>query len=82
VEIRAPPGAPFGEVVVQAVRSGPECEVRVSMHAAQVDVAHEWTRNQRPVLVEGSITSQQGRPLRIQGPDRVLPIDETMLKPS
>ncbi len=62
-------------------QSGPgrPCEVRVTLIAAEVDRAHQWAIAKRVVVVEGAVQSQRGRPLRILNPQRVLPVDETML---
>lgn len=79
VEIRMPPGDPFGEISIQTVRAGRPCEVRVRLKAEQVDRAHQWAVAKRAVLVEGAVQSQRGQPLRILTPRRVLPVDETML---
>ncbi len=79
VEIRMPPGDPFGEISIQTVRAGRPCEVRVTLIAAEVDRAHQWAIAKRVVVVEGAVQSQRGRPLRILNPQRVLPVDETML---
>lgn len=79
VEVRHIPNDPYGAVAVQTVRHGRQVEVRVRLNAAQLDPVHDWMRSARTIVIEGQIQKDPGRPLRIDYPSNVYPLDETFL---
>jgi hypothetical protein len=79
VEVRHVPEEPFGEVAVQTIRNGRAAEVRVRLNTSQLDSCHEWMRTARTVLVEGRVKRDPGKPLRIDTPSAIYPLDETYL---
>jgi hypothetical protein len=79
VEIRHVPNDPFGDISIQTMRRGRQAEVRVRIGEPQLTSAYDWARDGRPVLCEGTVTSLRGRPLRVEAPRRVQPLDEEYL---
>ena len=74
------PGDPFGEIGIDTVRKSRSCEVRVRLDSTTLDLAYEWARTERAILVEGDVRrGGAGKKLRIDSPTRVLPLDETFL---
>lgn len=74
------PGDPFGEIGVDTVRQNRSCEIRVRLDASTLDLAFEWARTERAILVEGDVRrGGPGQKLRIDSPTRVVPLDETFL---
>lgn len=74
------PGEEFGEVTVDTVRQNRNCDIVVRLDRQTLDLAYDWARNERAVLVEGKVTrGGPGRPLRIESPRQVMPLDETFL---
>lgn len=81
VEVRHVPRDPFGEVAIQTIRNGRPAEVRVRIREPEVADCLEWMRSARTVLVDGRIRRSPGRPLLIEQPLRLLPVDLTYLHP-
>jgi hypothetical protein len=79
VEVRHLPGDPFGEISVQTIRQGRPAEVRIRLTNQQLDPTHEWMRSARTIVVEGPIERIPGRPLRIERPTNIYPLDESYL---
>jgi hypothetical protein len=79
VEVRHEPNNPFGEISVQTVRRGRPTEVRVRLRADQVLETFNWARDGRSVVCEGRVRRTPGRPLMIDEPRRVQPLDQTYL---
>lgn len=79
VEVRHVPGDPFGAVAVQTVRHGRQVEVRVRLNEEQLDPTHDWMRTARTIVIEGQVQRDPGRPLRIDRPIGVYPLDQTFL---
>ncbi|MQA35302.1 hypothetical protein [Modestobacter roseus] len=79
VEVRHEPENPFGEISVQTVRRGRQTEVRVRLRAEQLLETFDWARDGRSVVCEGRVRRMPGRPLMIDEPRRVQPLDETYL---
>ncbi|WP_141437057.1 hypothetical protein [Blastococcus aggregatus] len=79
VEVRHEPDNPFGEISVQTVRRGRQTEVRVRLRAGQLLETFDWARDGRSVVCEGRVRRIPGRPLMIDEPRRVQPLDETYL---
>lgn len=79
VQVRFLPGDAFGEVSIQTIRSGRRVEVHVRVRERSVAEALEWMRSARTILAAGRIRRQAGRPLLIDDPSRLLPIEETYL---
>lgn len=79
VEVRHLPDDPFGEVALQTIRQGRQVEIRVRLTNEQLDPAHEWMRTARTIVVDGPIQRTPGRPLRIDSPTNIYPLDETYL---
>jgi hypothetical protein len=82
VEVRHVPGDLFGEVALQTMRQGRQVEIRVRLKSEQLDPTHEWMRTARTVVVDGPIQRVPGRPLRIDSPTNVYPLDESYLPTS
>lgn len=81
VEVRHEPGNPFGEISVQTIRRGRQTEVRVRLRADPLLETFDWARDGRSVVCEGRVRRIPGRPLMIDEPRRVQPLDETYLPP-
>lgn len=79
VEVRHLPNDPFGEVALQTFRQGRQVEIRVRLTSRQLDPTHEWMRTARTIVVDGPIQRIPGRPLRIDRPKSVYPLDENYL---
>lgn len=80
VVIMRRPGEPFGEIGIDTVRQNRSCELRVRLDSSTLDLAYEWARTERAILVEGDVRrGGTGQKLRIDSPVRVLPLDETFL---
>lgn len=79
VGIRHEPDAPRGEVSIQTVYRGRACEVRIIVPAETVRLANSWMPEQSIVLVEGRVRSLPGERLTVQEPQRLMPLDATML---
>jgi hypothetical protein len=79
VEVRHEPDNPFGQISVQTVRHGRPAEVKVTMRAEQLTDMYNWARDGRSVLCEGRVRRNPGRPLLIEAPVRVHPLDQTFL---
>lgn len=73
------PGDPYGEIGIDTVRQNRSCEVRVRLGGKSLDMAYEWARTERAILVEGEVRRGVGQKLRIDAPSRILPLDETFL---
>jgi hypothetical protein len=80
VGIRHEPDAPRGEVSIQTVYRGRACEVRIIVPANTVRLANGWMPEQTVILVEGRVRSLPGERLTVQEPQRVAPLDETLLR--
>jgi hypothetical protein len=77
------PGEPYGEIGIDTVRQNRSCEVRIRLDNATLDMAYEWARTERAILVEGDVgRGGAGRKLRIDSPTRIIPLDETFLPSS
>jgi hypothetical protein len=77
------PGEPYGEIGIDTVRQNRSCEVRIRLDNATLDMAYEWARTERAILVEGDVgRGGAGQKLRIDSPSRILPLDETFLPSS
>ena len=77
------PGEPYGEIGIDTVRQNRSCEVRIRLDNATLDMAYEWARTERAILVEGDVgRGGAGRKLRIDSPTRIVPLDETFLPSS
>jgi hypothetical protein len=79
VEVRHVPGDPFGEVALQTMRHGRPVEVRVRLGEQELDPTHDWMRTSRTIVVEGQVLRAPGRPLRVDQPTNVYPLDEAFL---
>ncbi|MCC9176785.1 hypothetical protein LOC57_03795 [Arthrobacter sp. zg-Y750] len=79
VQVRFLPGDAFGEVSIQTIRSGRRVEVHARIREPAVAEALEWMRSARTILAAGRIRRQAGKPLLIDEPTRLLPIEETYL---
>lgn len=79
VEVRHVSPDPSGTVALQTVRHGRPVEVRVRLTAAQLDATYEWMRTSRTIVVEGQVQRDPGKPLRIDQPVNIYPLDETFL---
>jgi hypothetical protein len=74
------PGEPHGEIGIDTVRQNRSCEVRIRLDGKRLDMAYEWARTERAILVEGDVRrGGPGQKLRIDNPSRILPLDETFL---
>jgi hypothetical protein len=73
------PNDPFGEIAVSTMRRGRPSEVLVRLPLALYRQAWEWHYAGRAVLVEGIVRSAPGRPLRVDTPSRVHPVDEMFI---
>ena len=79
IEVRHIVSDPSGSVSIQTVRHGRPAEVRVLLSAKQLDPTYEWMRSARTIMVEGQIIHEPGKPLRIDSPSGIYPLDETYL---
>lgn len=79
VEVRHLPDDPLGEVALQCPRRGRSVEIRVRLHRAQLDDAHDWMRSGRTVVAEGRIQRTPGRTLRMDAPTDIYPLDLSFL---
>ena len=79
VQVRHVPGDTFGEVALQTIRSGRQAEVRVRVSENRIDEVLEWMKTSRTVVVEGQLIRDPGRPLKIDRPIRIFPLDESFL---
>jgi len=79
VEVRHIPDDPFGEVALQTMRQGRQVEIRVRLDRQHLDPTHEWMRTARTIVVEGQVQRDPGKPLRIDGPTGIYPLDESYL---
>ena len=79
VEVRHVPGDEFGEMALQTTSRGRPAEVRVRLSEQALDPIHDWMRKSRTVVVEGPIVRVHGKPLRVDDPTNVYPLDETYL---
>ena len=79
VEVRHLPDDPVGEVALQTVRKGRQVEIRVRLNRDQLDPALEWMRTSRTIVVNGPIQRVPGRPLRIDIPTNIYPLDDDYL---
>ena len=80
VVIMHKPGEPYGEIGIDTVRQNRNCEVRIRLDSNTLDMAYEWARTERAILVEGDVRrGGSGQKLRIDKPSRILPLDETFL---
>jgi hypothetical protein len=75
VEIRQLPGEETGRVSVQTFRKSRSAEVHVTVPSALVQEAHMWARDQRAVLVTGSLVRSVGKPPQMPAPTKFVPID-------
>src|SRR5258708_37511972 len=73
------PNDPFGEIAVSTMRRGRQSEVLVRLPLDLYGQAWEWHYAGRAVLVEGIVRSAPGRPLRVDAPSRVHPVDEMFI---
>jgi hypothetical protein len=74
--------APTGEIVIQAVHRARERDIRVVVPAETIDQATGWMREKQVILVQGRVRSLPGQKLTVQNPDRVVPLEESMLRMS
>jgi hypothetical protein len=74
--------APTGEIVIQAVHRARERDIRVVVPAETIDQATGWMREKQVILVQGRLRSLPGQKLAVQKPERVLPLDQTVLRMS
>ena len=79
VQVRHLPDDPFGEFALQTIRRGRQAEVRVRLNEDKIGQALEWMKTSRMVIVEGQVVRDPGRPLRIDNPGLIYPIDESFL---
>lgn len=79
VEVRHVPGDPYGEVALQTMRHGRAVEVRVRLSEDRLDPTHDWMRTSRTIVVEGQVLRAPGKPLRVDQPSNVYPLDEAFL---
>ncbi|WP_203708464.1 hypothetical protein [Asanoa iriomotensis] len=79
VELRHEQGDAFGWIKVSTLRNGRWCEIGVKLRLEQYNHAVGWHRDARPVLVEGQVRSEFGRPLVVSDPLRCHPLDESIL---
>lgn len=79
VEVRHLPDDPYGEVALQTIKQGRQVEIRVRLTSDQLDPAHEWMRTARTIVVDGPVQRAPGRPLRIDSPTDIYPLDESYL---
>jgi hypothetical protein len=73
------PNDPFGEIAVSTIRRGRQSEILVRLPLELYHHAWEWHYAGRAVLVEGVVRSAPGKPLRVDAPNRVHPVDEMLL---
>jgi hypothetical protein len=77
------PGEPYGEIGIDTIRQNRNCEVRIRLDNDTLDMAYEWARTERAILVEGDVRrGGAGQKLRIDSPSRIIPLDETFLPSS
>lgn len=81
VQVRHLPDDPFGEVALQTMRHGRYAEIRVLVKEDRISQALEWMKTSRTVVVEGQVVRDPGRPLRIDSPALIYPLDESLLFP-
>ena len=79
VQLRDDPKEIFGEMLLQTVRQGRAVEVRIRVRDEERQRAHDWMRDHRTILCEGTIRRSVGQPLMIDEPTRVLPLEETFI---
>jgi hypothetical protein len=73
------PNDPFGEIAVSTMRRGHPSEVLVRLPLHLYSQAWEWHYAGRAILVEGVVRRAPGRPLRVDAPTRVHPVDEMFI---
>jgi len=79
VELHHEPDDAFGEIAVATMLNGRASEIRVRLRKSVYDQAAIWHLENRPVVVEGNIRRATGRPLRLDEPSRIHPLDESYL---
>ena len=79
VQVRHLPEESFGEFALQTVRHGRNAEIRVIVDVSLVDEILEWMKTSRTVVVEGQVLRDPGKPLKIESPSQIYPLDESML---
>jgi hypothetical protein len=70
---------PFGEIAVSTMRRGRQSEVLVRLPLDSYRKAWEWHYGGCAVLVEGVVRSAPGKPLRVDAPSRIHPVDEMFI---
>jgi hypothetical protein len=73
------PNDPLGEIAVSTMRRGRPSEVLVRLPLDIYSQAWDWHYAGRAVLVEGVVRRAPGRPLRVDAPTRVHPVDEMFI---
>lgn len=63
----------LGDIFASTVRSGRQCEIRVSLPAKDYVRAVKWHRDHRPVIVEGDVSHDAGRRLLVVNLQRCHP---------
>lgn len=79
VQLRDEDVLTFGEVNIQTVRKGRDCEIAVVLHDDDLRNSHHWFGTKETLVVEGEVVSQPGKGLRMPSPIRVQPLRETLL---
>jgi hypothetical protein len=79
VQIRHLPNDLFGEVGLQTMRHGRNAEIRVRVAQERIEQLLEWMKTSRTVVVEGLLIRDPGKPLKIDNPTQIYPLDESLL---
>lgn len=79
VEVRHEPNSPIGEIALHAMRGGRRAEIRVLLKGDQITPALGWMETSRVIVVHGKIVRTPGKPLRIEYPEKINPLDEDHL---
>jgi hypothetical protein len=72
------PDDPFGEISIDTMRHGRQSEVQVRLPLDLYSQAWDWHYAGRAVLVEGAVRKVSGKPLQVDVPVRIQPVDEMM----
>jgi len=79
IEVRYPPGDPFGSMVIQVIRHGRTARIRVTIREERIDEALVWMRSRETVVVHGTVSHGPGNDLRVVAPRGAMRLTDTML---
>lgn len=66
-------------VIIETIRNGRKSKIYVDIDNNQYELALDYAKQHRPVIVEGDIIANHGKPPRIISPKRFMALDQTVL---